>query len=125
MTQQQILRFNRHQVRGKMCGAYVFIPKNTTLWAEAHKVGETTDWSVCSLEGQLYLRPYTSRQMTGWHDVKVQQVKSGAFRLYINLDACPEIEHLPKKFSIEGNTVVTPNIIAWAGVIPKGSEVPV
>ncbi len=66
----------------------------------------------------IYVYPYMSGQMPGWHDVKVQQVKSGAFRLYINLDACPEIEKLPKKFSISGTTVVAANVVAWAGDLP-------
>ena len=94
----------------------MFIPKNSPLWSASYKENETTDWSVCSVGGFLYLRPYSAKSdITVWGEVKVQKVKSGAFRLYINLDACPEIDKLPKKFSIEGTTIVRGELIAWVG----------
>lgn len=127
-NQKQKLRFNRHQVRGKLCGAYVFIGKNTPLWSAVY-ASDTAgiDWSVAtfgSLPGvkEIYLRPF--QQGIGWNAVKLHIVKSGAFRLYVSLDACPPIKSLPKKFSVEGTTVLAGGMIAWTGVLPKPSEVP-
>ena len=95
----------------------MFIPKNSPLWSASYKENETTDWSVCCTKGLLYLRPYSTKSDTAyvWKDVKVQKVKSGAFRLYINLSACTEFERFPKKFSIEGTTIVWGKLVAWVG----------
>ena len=133
MNQKQTLRFNRHQVRSKLCGAYVFIGKNTPLWAAVHKSKTAgIEWSVATfrsvaLRGEdvkagsaghdIYLRPF--KQGIGWRPVKLQVVKSGAFRLYVSLDACPPVKDLPKKFSVDGVTVLTGGLIAWTGMLPK------
>ena len=131
MNQTQTLRFNRHQVRGKLCGAYVFIGKNTPLWSAVYASDTAgVEWSVATFKCQdgpntggheIYLRPFTKG--IGWKPVKLQVVKSGAFRLYVSLDACPPIKDLPKKFSVEGTTVLTGGLIAWTGVLPETSRV--
>lgn len=126
MNQNQELRFNRHQVRGKLCGAYVFIGKNTPLWSAVY-ASDTAgiDWSVATFSSKdghdIYLRPF--KQGVGWKAVKLQVVKSGAFRLYVSLDACPPIKDLPKKFSVKGTTVLTGGLIAWTGTLPEGEVV--
>jgi len=123
MNSPQTLRFNRHQIRGKLCGAYVFIGKNTPLWTAVHKHGiGDGSWSVTVFNQSLYIRPF--QEGDGWKHVRLQTVKSGAFRLYINLEACPPIAHLPKKFSLDGTTVTTAREteglgVAWVGDIPN------
>ncbi len=126
-NQKQKLRFNRHQVRGKLCGAYVFIGKNTPLWSAVYESDTAgVAWSVATFKAptglreeghEIYLRPF--KQGIGWKSVKLQVVKSGAFRLYVPLDACPPIKDLPKKFSVEGTTVLKGGMIAWMGTLPK------
>ena len=135
-NQKQELRFNRHQVRGKLCGAYVFIGKNTPLWSAVYASDTAgVEWSVATFRGtkrgdpnnpeswghEIFLRPF--KQGIGWKAVKLQVVKSGAFRLYVSLDACPPLSDLPKKFSVEGTTVLRGGMIAWTGILPE-VEVP-
>ncbi len=133
MNQKQTLRFNRHQVRGKLCGAYVFISKNTPLWIAVH-VSNTAGvaWSVATFEApaegankstisSIYLRPFS--EGVGWKSIRLEVVKSGAFRLYVSLDACPPLCNLPKKFSVEGITVVTGGLVAWTGTLPEPETV--
>ena len=118
MSNPQTLRFNRHKVHDKLWGAYVFIGKNTPLWSAVHKQGIGDGyWSIATWNKVLYIRPF--QEGDGWTDARLQTVKSGAFRLYISLAACPAFEYLPKKFSISGTTVTTDHGgVAWAGDIP-------
>ncbi len=135
MNRPQKLRFNRHQVRGKLCGSYVFIPKNSDLWTAVHQSDTAgVEWSVATFNNyqgrggagkpthEIYLRPFA--QGIGWKAVKLQVVKSGAFRLYVSLDACPPLKELPKKFTVEGTTILTGGMIAWTGPLPQPEEVP-
>lgn len=126
MNKPQPLRFNRHQVRGKLCGAYVFIGKNTPLWTAVHESDTAgVEWSVATFYSvghdierhDIYLRPF--KQGIGWKTVNLQTVKSGAFRLYVPLEACPRLKDMPKKFSIAGTTVLTGGLIAWTGTLPE------
>ncbi len=130
MNQKQTLRFNRHKVRDKLCGAYVFISKNSPLWAAVHKSDTAgVAWSVATFDSyaikggagksahDIYLRPFACG--IGWKSVRLQVVKSGAFRLYVPLEACPQLSKMPKKFSVDGTTVLTGGIVAWTGTLPE------